>query len=361
MKIARFEVSSFRNLSSVQLDLGSGINLFYGDNGAGKTSLLEAIYFLGMGRSFRSRLLRYIISHDYDNFTLFARVQNEEDGFVPVGVERTRSGVTRLRIAENDVSMQSELVRLLPLQLIDTKSYRLLDAGPKYRRQFIDWGVFHVEHTFLSHWQKMQRALKQRNAILKQKLDSKQLVLWDQEFVAASIVLHKFREQYIAELSPVLSELAGVLLAISNIVVEYCPGWDVARDLQEQLVEQLSHDLRFGFTGLGPQKADLLFKIGSVPVQEVLSRGQQKLLFYALQLAQGLLLYRRTGKSCIYLIDDLPSELDKTHRQQIATVLSSINAQACITGIEQAGLSDLLDDGNLQMFHVKQGAITSTR
>ncbi len=361
MKFTRLEVKNFRNLSNILLDLNSGINILYGDNGSGKTSLLEAIYFLGLGRSFRSQLLRYIITHNHDNLVIFARIQDQGESTIPIGIERSLNGFSRIRIAEQNINTHAELTKLLPLQLINARSYRWLEAGPKYRRQFIDWGVFHVEHSFLPYWQKMQRALKQRNTMLKQRLDQKQLALWDKEFIESSNILHNLRQKYIAALIPQFSELIGVLLNKTNINLEYHPGWNTEQPLQKQLEKNLFHDAQLGYTSIGPQKADLRFKVNSIPAQDVLSRGQRKLLICALQLAQGLLLQQRTGKNCIYLIDDLPAELDIKHRQHITDVLLNINAQVFVTGVNREDLNNLSINKNIQMFHVKHGEITPDR
>jgi DNA replication and repair protein RecF len=357
MKITHLEVKNFRNLINVQLDLNHNINIFYGDNGSGKTSLLESIYFLGLGRSFRTQLLRYIITHNHDNIIIFARIQNQYEPAIPIGIEKTLNGNSAIRIAAQNINTHAELTKLLPMQLINAQTYTWLESGPKFRRQFIDWGVFHVEHSFLLHWQKMQRALRQRNAILKQNLNTKQLEPWDQEFIESSNILHNLRQEYITKLTPVFSEIITKLLN-TNLKTQYYPGWDTEKSLQKQLQQTLSRDIQLGYTSIGPQKADLRFQINNIPAQNVLSRGQRKLLICALQLAQGRLLYQYTGKNCIYLIDDLPAELDNKHRQQIINILSKINAQIFVTGVRR---DDLIIDKNMQMFHVKHGEIVPDR
>jgi DNA replication and repair protein RecF len=340
------------------LDLNDGINILYGDNGSGKTSFLEAIYFLSMGRSFRSQLLRYIITYNSDQFVIFARIKDEKDAVIPIGIERARNGYSHTRIDGENINTQIQFTKLLPLQLINTNSYHLLESGPKYRRQFIDWGVFHVEHSFLACWQRMRRALKQRNAVLKQGAKKEQIQLWDKELVAAGVILHELRDSYISNLIPLITELFRKLLYKTELSLEYYPGWDTSKSLQKMLAENLDQDLKFKYTTVGPQKADLRLRINSLPAQDVLSRGQQKLLIFALRLAQGLLLYKQTGKNCVYLIDDLASELDVERRRHVLNILKNINAQTFITGINRADLEDLLYEQNTLMFHVKHGEIT---
>ena len=358
MKISKFELSKFRNLSNITLDLNDGINILYGDNGSGKTSFLEAIYFLSMGRSFRSLLLRYVINHNNNKFIIFAGIKDEKNQLIPIGIERSVNGESHARINGENVNTQAQFTKLLPLQLINTNSYRLLEAGPKYRRQFIDWGVFHEEHSFFPCWQRVQRALKQRNAILKQDNNTKQIHIWDKELESAAVILHELRNKYITNLIPLTTELLKKLLNEKNLTLKYYPGWDTSKPLSTVLTEHLDRDLKFKYTTVGPQKADLHMQVNFLPAQDILSRGQQKLLIFALRLAQGLLLFQQTGKNCIYLIDDLASELDTQHRQYLLNILKNINAQAFITGINRADLEDLLHEQNTLLFHVKHGEIT---
>ncbi|MCK4607855.1 MAG: DNA replication/repair protein RecF, partial [Gammaproteobacteria bacterium] len=277
MYLAEIEISNFRNLQHLKLELGPGFNVLYGDNGAGKTSFLEAIYYLALGRSFRSHISRYIIQYEEQQLIVFARVVDEDGATIPLGISRTRKGESELRVAGEAVNTQAQLAHLLPLQLINSSSYQLLEAGPKQRRQFIDWGMFHVEHSFLSCWQRAQRTLKQRNAILKQGdyVARAQIQVWDQELVAASQILHDLRSKYVIELIPIVQQLIETLLERTDVTLEYYPGWDISRPLGELLQEHLARDLKLGYTTIGPQKADLRIRIRSLPVQDVLSRGQQ--------------------------------------------------------------------------------------
>lgn len=360
MRFSVLEINNFRNLAGVLLDLGDDINILYGNNGSGKTSFLEAIYFLSMGRSFRSQL-PYLISYNCDQFIVFGNVKDDNNAIIPIGIERSRDGSCQMRVNSEKITAQAQITEILPLQLINTDGFRLLEAGPKYRRQFIDFGVFHVEHSFLSCWHRTQRALKQRNAILKQGLHGEQIEFWDKELESAGTVLHNLRSKYVSGLIPLIIELFQKLLNEPSLTIEYYPGWNIEKNLREILAENLTRDLKFKYTTVGPQKADLRLTINSLPVQDVLSRGQQKLLIFALRLAQGLFLYQQTGKNCIYLIDDVASELDQEKRRHVLDILKTINAQTFITGINPADLEDLFYEKNTYMFHVKHGEITRNR
>lgn len=360
MSLALLQISAFRNLTRVELELNPHFNLFYGQNGAGKTGLLEAVYFLIYGRSFRTNVLLNVIQNAADACLIFARSYPDDSGvYISVGVERKRVGSSVTHLNGEALKRRTELARLVPLQLLDVHGYLLLEGGPRYRRKYLDWGVFHVEPLFYPYWQKARRAIEQRNALLKRQSSAEQCVVWDEELSNAGIEIDRFRVSYIASLQPIFAELTTMLLEGVDISLQYFPGWSAANLLFEQLQQRFVSDQRIGFTSVGPHKADLKFSINDVPAQDRLSRGQQKLLIMALQLAQGMLLHKITGRSCLYLIDDLPSELDTTKRELVYQLLQRINAQTFITGIHKSDM--ILPSATVasSRFHVEQGAIAS--
>ena len=291
MLLSKVEITSFRNLASVELDLCPGFNMFYGNNGAGKTSLLEALYYLGMGRSFRSSLASRIIMHSQDKFTIFGLAQNDDDSVkIPVGIERARTGVGQIRIAGQNIANRAELVQLLPLQLIDPHGYSLVESGPRFRRLFLDWGMFHVEPGFLSTWRRTHRILKQRNALLRENPRNlkQQIQSWDEELVIASCELHQQRQRYIDVFVPLMVDVLERFLD-QEVVLEYYPGWNIEKELKQLLEDRLIQDVAHGYTGIGPQKTDLRIRVNKLPAQDVLSRGQQKLLLCAMQLARRVI------------------------------------------------------------------------
>ena len=165
MSIRRLRISQLRNIRQAELELGR-VNLLSGPNGSGKTSVLEAVFVLGSGRSFRAARLDPVIHHDASQFTVFASLQGEGNDGAPIaiGVSRSRDGNFAGRIQGQAIRNSAELARRLPLQLINSDTFDLLVGGPKVRRQFLDWGVFHVEHGFHRTWLDVHRCLRQRNA-----------------------------------------------------------------------------------------------------------------------------------------------------------------------------------------------------
>lgn len=362
MPLDRLFFQGLRNLEPLELGPGPGINLFVGDNGSGKTSLLEGIHILGMGRSFRTRHLRHVIHHEADQLTLHGRLLGEPPGEppVPIGVRRHReASELEMRLAGEKVDRLAQLVEALPLQLINPDAFRLLEGPPGGRREFLDWGVFHVKHDFMSVWRSFRRALKHRNALLRHgRIQDALLDAWEKELVHWGERLDALRREWIESFQPVFMETLSGLIDLSGLELRYTRGWDRKRDLETVLRQSRMTDRQMGFTQQGPQRADIGIRYCKRPAVEVLSRGQQKLVVSALKLAQGRLLEQTTGRSCLYLIDDLPAELDVEHRRVFCQWLERMRCQAFITSVDPGALcSGWETNTTVSMFHVKHGEI----
>ena len=362
MVLTKIELQNFRNIQSVLLQPSENFNIIYGDNGSGKTSLLEAIYLLAKGRSFRTQIKNRIIENLKEDFTIFARSVDANNPAIKyaLGYKRDRkSKSSKLHINQHPASSIAEFAAVLPVQLINHNSYRILDSGPKYRRQFIDWGVFHMEHQFLPMWKVMQRCLKQRNALLKtatltQTLNS----VWDAEFIKASELLDNMRCLYFKSLMPELIQLLTTLLpseVSDELSFEYYRGWHNQSDLKTVLKDAFLKDRERGGSFYGAHRFDLKIRVSGVPVVDVLSRGQQKLLAVGMRLAQGILLQKQSNRSCIYLIDDLSAELDSHYRAYFINILKTLDSQVFITGVNKDDYSKVCSDTNTCVFHVKHG------
>jgi DNA replication and repair protein RecF len=230
MQLSRLEIQHLRNLTGAKVTPGSIFNLIYGENGSGKTSFLEAIYFLGLGKSFRTHHNQRVIQQGQENFSVFGILQ-EKDFSTPMGIQRNREGEMQIRIREQHVASPVELAKLLPLQLINADSHRQLLSTPKYRRQFLDWGLFHVEQSFLPVWQRAARALKQRNAALRANASLAEIQLWSHELIAAAMPLDQLRRTYLQQLHPVFQAISQLFLENIEITWHYQRGWPADKDL----------------------------------------------------------------------------------------------------------------------------------
>jgi DNA replication and repair protein RecF len=361
--LTRLQIEHVRNLDQVRLDGLAGVNVFFGPNGAGKTSVLESIHLLGMARSFRGNSVKSLITHGHDQCTVFGAASAAGQGAaLSMGVQRRRSGDAQIRIGAQSVRSVADLAEQLPLQVINADSFGLLGGSPRARRQYLDWGVFHVEHTFYEGWQRFQRCIKQRNKLLRRgKLSDHELSVWTRDLAATGTRITEQRLAYFQQLTPCFNKIILELApGLEDIELHFRQGWDRRLPYAEALQQGLPVDLEQGYTHSGPQRADIRVTTGGHSAAETLSRGQQKLVVCALKLAQGHLMASHGRGECAYLIDDLPSELDERHSRLVCEQLASMEAQVFITCVKQEEIRAVWPDSrDLAMFHVEQGAVTA--
>lgn len=355
MALTRLLIKDFRNIEQADLALAPGFNFLVGANGSGKTSVLEAIYTLGHGRAFRSLQAGRVIRHDQAAFVLHGRLEGQEREF-SVGLSKNRAGESKVRIDGSDGHKVAELAQLLPMQLITPEGFTLLNGGPKYRRAYVDWGCFHNTPGFFNAWSNLRRLLKQRNAALRQVTRYSQIRPWDQELVPLAEQISQWRADYSAAISAEIVTTCAQFLPECDLRFSFQRGWDKESDYAELLERNFERDRALTYTASGPHKADFRIRAEGTPVEDLLSRGQLKLLMCALRLAQGEFLTRQSGRRCVYLIDDFASELDDSRRRLLVERLKATQAQVFVSAISSEHVIDMTDEKG-KMFRVEQGKI----
>ncbi|HEY0962403.1 MAG TPA: DNA replication/repair protein RecF [Pseudomonadales bacterium] len=361
--LARLELKHLRNILSAEIEPGAGFNLFFGDNGSGKTSVLEGLYLLAMGRSFRSHLQKSLVTEGESEATVFGQTT---DG-LSLGISRPLRGAQTLRVGGRKAEGLAELSQSLPLQLINAETFQILEGSPSERRRFLDWGVFHVEHRFLDSWRRARVALQNRNSLLRSEASAAEIEPWTLELVKSAELMDQQRRAYMDNFRALVDTQLSQTLAWSTetpLQMEYYPGWREDTELYRQLEEDLGRDRKLGHTSWGPHRADLKFRFGRTDAAELLSRGQLKLLICLLKIAQAQLLEQQRHMRCIFAIDDLPAELDASNRRKICGQLATLNSQVFLTSIEREALErELISAVALsvpsKLFHVKHGKIAA--
>ena len=367
MSVAKLTTYNFRNLSSVAIDLHPKLNFFVGDNGSGKSSLLEAIFFIGHGKSFRTTKLEHLASYESDNFV----VSIKDDNDLQLGLSKNiDSGVTLIKINGERHARLSELAKNIAVQIVTPESFKLFFGGPKERRRFIDLGMFHVKHDFSKQWREFNRVLKQRNACLRNHLDNSTLNYWTTIFCQLSESVAQIRSKYVADLIAELPYWLAILLPniADKVTVQYLQGWPQKKILTEALHDSHEREQTYGYTLYGAHKFDVKFLIAKQALESQLSRGQQKLFLLALTFAQAKLIARVKRVKPILLIDDIGAELDSNSRHALSNATSKLDCQVVITAIEESVLHPFInnpevinnvcsDNNNYHMFHVKHGVI----
>lgn len=352
MALIFLRIQNLRNLRHVEIEPSNGLNILLGQNGAGKTSVLEAVHILGRGRSFRGDRAGPLITNGEDALEVFGRIGYESGGVQNVGVRKARRGM-EVRVDGTGIRQLSILARNLPQMVMTPRSHEILERGPEYRRRFMDWGVFHVEHGFLQAMKNYKRVLRQRNMALK--MVGQDAGVWNRELIKNGMQIDNYRYQYIEDLKGKFAKVVGAFLPNREITLSYAVTAESEPAYLERLILQGEEERRRGFTQVGPHRADLRIRFEGKDADKTASRGEQKLLISALFLAQAEMLSEAGYKKPILLIDDLPAELDSINRDLFINAISALKAQVFITGTEDR-LFGCLDEARL--FHVEHGGVT---
>ncbi len=356
MRIERLRVSGLRCLADLDLHLSPAINLFIGDNGAGKTSVLEAAYLLSHASSFRSGAKDALLKRDARRFSVFAELYHADQTTARIGLGR-ESARWQAKVDAETVAI-GQLVSQCAVVCFEPGSHALIAGAADERRRYLDWGVFHVEHEFLVQWRRYQRALKQRNSLLRSDSMPSDGLLepWEMELAQTAERIDAFRRHYLDLLRPKLAEcLAALLPELETSSLRYRRGWPDDEELGRLLKSHRSRDGARGHTTLGPHRADWSIAFERAPLREHLSRGQEKLTAMACVLAQAQLYSACRGEWPIVCLDDLSSELDQRHQAAVVTQLLGAGAQVLITGTETP---PVMRSVPARVFHVEQGQIS---
>ena len=332
MSLRRLEIRDFRCIESAELDFDGRCNLISGQNASGKTSLLEAIFFLGRGRSFRTPRNETLIRTGAKELLLAGRFEAGAGALRPVGVRYSPEGF-EAKAGGSRIGSLAELASILPVQAIDPEVHRLVEEGPQERRRYLDWGVFHVEPRFVDHWRRYQRVLKQRNAALRSEAPEPVIRAWDPELVEAGRALAKFRRGYFEALRAHVSAMGQRLLGLP-IDLALSDGWAAGTDLAEAVSHAWPRDRERGTTHVGPHRADLSIRVGGQPARHRVSRGQQKLTAAAMLLGQLKCDAELGSPTAALLVDDPAAELDEANLDKLVSVVLELPGQLFVTALD---------------------------
>ena len=349
--IRLFRATNFRCLENAELSLSSNFNLIYGANASGKTSLLEALAYLGRGKSFRGASTATLIQHGHEEFVLFGQVDSLARTR-SLGVRNSRAGL-EVRVDGDSEGGAAALAEALPLQVIDPEVHNLVAGGPEQRRRFLDWVAFHVEQDHLLAWRRFRRALKQRNAALRAKSGRATIHSWNAEFVALSAELDVSRRRALDVALESLMDFGRELLRV-ELGFEYQQGWARDKSLEQALEEGLERDLQLGSTQHGPHRADLKISYDEKQARKLVSRGQQKLLASAMILAATETAQTALERPLLLLLDDPAAELDVESLERLMAAVARLGCQVVATSLEPGVLDT---PAGTAMFHVEHGAL----
>ena len=353
MAVRKLRVEDFRCLGEVDVDPATGLNFFYGENASGKTSLLEALFVLGRGRSFRASRKDVLIRDGKDAARVIVRGEGHAGTF-QAGLEIS-GGRAELRVNGEPASNVADVAERLPVEVIDPDVQDLVSGGPAERRRYLDWSVFHVEPSFLGAWRRYQRALRHRTALLRQGARGRELDPWEEEMELRARAIDEARQRALAGIVPLVRDFGSSLLD-AEIRLAYRAGHGEDSSLGTQLAAGRERDAKMGQTVKGPHRADVHVEVFDRRARGRVSRGQQKLVAASMILGQHRYQAEATGETGVLLVDDVSAELDRGRVGRLLEALSSIPGQVWITALDRSDIGNLQPD---RMFHVEQGTVTA--
>lgn len=348
MILERLWVRGLRNIQEVNIELHPRCNVFVGENGSGKTSLLEAVYLLSRGQSFRSRRMQPLIQFEQPELTVFAKTVDEQRVLVAKNIK----GQTKVLLNDRPCPRVSELTKLIPCQLFHQDLFQIIDASPQIRRRLLDWGLFYLQQDYAILYRDFQRVLQQRNQILKQKGSSQELRDWNHAFIELSEKLDIYRQAYAKQLHDGLQECMSDFSWPVPCRLVYYAGWDKKIPLEKLLIEQEALDRKMGYTHAGPHHADLSFLSAHGKAKTEWSRGQQKLVLILLKIVQSQIFQN----DCIFLFDDLHAELDHVRLHALYQKIRGLSGQTILTALDDSA-KDLSFFADSRWFYLQQGQI----
>lgn len=363
MHLSLVQLAQFRNFEQVAFSPCKSLNIIHGANGAGKSSILEAIHLLGFGRSFRTNRQNSVVKHSMDTATVFSRLIDEDGLEQRIGCTRHKSDGFEFSINGERTKKLSDVVRKIPMQIFTPQSSDLIIGQPMLRRRFVDWALFHVKHGYADLMSAYTKTLSQRNALLRnhvntgKAIDSQQFNYWTDSLCRYGNLVSDARKTYLAAINAEVVALYSQFIPEFKIELRYNTGWDKGTELEESLVLKKSRDLQYGYTTVGPHKGDIKFTVNGLSAAEILSRGQLRILVSILQIAQMKMFSSLSNKSTIYLIDDIAAELDEKTREHFLDLILETNTQVFVTAIETSQFEFTNKYNDKKVFHVEHNQV----
>ena len=356
MTLHTIYIKNLRIIEHLELSLAQDATLFYGKNGAGKTSILEAIDFLSRGRTFRSHNLSPILRNESRQIIVSGKVVDGEST-TTLGIQKS-ADETKLHCDQQKIQSIATHASYLPVIAIHPDSHMLVQGGARYRRNYLDWSAFHVKPEFLQEWRKFNKCLRQRNHVLRNSTEKlPELPAWTKEFSAISNIMDQTRLRIFEEIKSIFDGFSSKLLPECQLELKYQKGWPNQQTLEDALDAARVKELKYKATRWGPQRADIKITLDQHDAKLAASRGQQKLIAASLLLAQIQHLQQHNARNCVVLLDDIRAELDQQHAHALFAALQSLKCQVFLSAIEPEDIN-LSGWEKAKMFHVKQGKCT---
>jgi DNA replication and repair protein RecF len=362
MQLNRLSILNYKNIAQADLSFSPKINCFIGNNGMGKTNLLDAIYYLSFCKSFTNPADMQNIRHDADFFVLqgyYTRGKSAEE--VYCGLKRRQK--KQFKLNKKEYERLSDHIGFLPLVIISPADSTLVNEGSEERRRFLDSVISQYNKRYLSELIRYNKALLQRNTLLKGEVHDEMVYdIWEEQMAEAGNYIHEIRQSFIEEFIPIFqSRFQYITSGNEEVDIQYRSQLST-RDFGESLRQSRERDRMLGFTTVGIHKDDLEMLLGDYPIRRIGSQGQNKSFLVSMKFAQFDFLKRASGLTPLLLLDDI---FDKLDAERVARIISLVSGdtfgQLFITDTNREHIDHLLADSSCEVkfFVVEKGEATT--
>lgn len=336
MYIKQYSASKLRSINLVTLFPSKYVNIIVGNNNAGKTSLIEGIYYCSALKSFKAVPTETLIQNKENSFKILLKVVKCGDN-LDIYTEKTLSSPKTVKVNDKRVTAKT-LLLALPCIALSFGVENIIIQASEQRRGVLDWGSFHVEPNHLTNFKNYTKSLKQRNSLLK-KSNTTNIDYWTNEVLKHGLLVHEERNKYFIDLNKEFINYTGKLTGfdksayddIKNTTISYYKGWDKDLGLNEALANNLNKDMAIKHTSVGPHRGDLLFGVNGVDLKHVSSMSTQIIISLLLVLSQAEVFHVKHGFRPVILIDDLFFGIDDKNLKLVINLLVGSKAQCFIT------------------------------
>ena len=356
MYLSKLQLWNFRSYENLELNFPNGITILYGDNGQGKTNIVEAIYLLCTGKSHRTNREHDMIQFDKP----WARIRIEDiqkDGRHTVDMVMAKGQKKRILVNGLAISRISEILGQLSGVIFSPEDLDLVKEGPQKRRRFMDIELSQVSKSYFYALNEYNKVLEQRNSLLKETTKKNDLFVWDTLLAQRAVPIIKARREFCKRLQPLVNQMHQYLSSNKEqLNCIYKDSISDREDIEEAMLELLEKnhetDLKRGFTTIGPHKDDIIIKLGDIDLRYFGSQGQQRTATLALKLSELEMMKEDLGEYPVLLLDDVLSELDPSRQKLLLDKIK--NVQTIITVAQPV---EYFNNMNVNYFKVEKGKV----
>ena len=322
-------IQNLRSINKFNMTFEPGINLIYGPNGKGKTSILEAIYILSISRSFRSHFLRNIITDGESNIKIIGKIADQTNSYLKIEYYKLNKN-KRMKINEKTITSLSDLLGVFPVTILSPDDIDIIHNNQS-KRKFFNMVLCHTNKIYLTTLQQYQHTIKQRNTLLSQKADLSYLKIWDEKLSLLGSKLWNIRKDFFTEFINIFENLWNQLNCEFSAKVGYQSNQALTNEEYFQtLIEKIDIDLKRGHTTIGPHRDNIDLFFNNMNIKDCGSQGEKKLFLIVLKITEAIYIGNKMNNEPIILLDDLFAMLDKNRGLKILQLLTN-NFQIFIT------------------------------